>query len=322
MKAVIHPKYGTVEVLRIEEVPTPTPKENEVLVKIAASTIGPVDCFNRAGNPFAIRLVGGLFKPKHPIPGTTYTGTVVSVGKSVTRFKKGDEVFGSSSIAMGTHAEYRCSAEDSVITHKPHNMTFDEAAGLCDGATTALWFFRDTVQVKPNQKVLIIGASGGVGCYSVQLAKYYGAHVTGVCSGRNAELVTSLGADNVIDYQTTDFTLGEEKYDIIFDAVGKSSYGKCRRVLNPKGNYLVTDISFSIFWNMFWTKVWGGKRARVAFSGLNLSQKGLIALRELIEQGHMRSIIDKRYRFEEIREAHQYVDLGHKRGNVVLTIAS
>lgn len=267
-----------------------------------------------------VRFLYGLRRPRHPILGVELAGEIDSVGKDVKLFKKGDQVFGISPHSFGTHAEYMCLPEDKPVVTKPANATYEEAAGVCDGALTALIFLRDTANIQHGQKVLINGASGAVGSYAVQLAKYFGAEVTGVCSNANTELVKSLGADKVIDYTNEDFTKGGQTYDVIFDAVGKSSFSRCKGSLKQRGIYLSTVPALGTMLHMLWTSKFGSKKAIFTAAGLKQSKENLIFLKELFEAGKIKSVIDRRYRLEQTAEAHRYVEKGHKKGNVVITL--
>ncbi|MZQ85098.1 zinc-binding dehydrogenase [Paenibacillus sp. 5J-6] len=319
MKAIITTKYGSPDVLRLREVEKPIPKDNEILIKISAAVVTPADCAFRKADPFMTRLFSGLTKP-NCIPGFELAGEIEEVGGGVTLFKKGDQVFGTSGTGFGAHAEYKCLPETGVIITKPANMTYADAVGICDGGLTALSFLRDIGQIQRGQQVLINGASGAVGAYGVQLAKYYGAEVTGVCSSVNVNLVQSLGADHVIDYTRTDFTTNGETYDIIFDAVGKSSFTRCKSSLKQTGIYLSSVPSLAILLQMLWTSRIGSKRAYFAATGLKQKKENLTFLKELAEAGKLRSVIDRRYALEQITEAHRYVDSGRKKGNVVITV--
>ena len=320
MKAIICTKYGSPDVLQLQEVEKPTPKENEVLVKIHTAVVGPADCAFRKAEPFAVRFFGGFFRPKIPIPGGLLAGEIEAVGKDVKLFKAGDQVFGSTVLEQGCLAEYICRPEESVLAIKPANMSYAEAVGLCDGGMTALAFLRDKANIRSGQKVLINGASGSVGIAAIQLAKYYGAEVTAVCSTTNMELVKSLRADKVIDYTREDFTQSGETYDIIFDAVGKSSFSRCKGRLKPRGVYLTTAISLAIMLQMLWTLRVGDKKAIFATTGLMQTKEKLIFLRTLVEAGKLRTVIDRCYPLKEIADAHQYVEKGHKKGDVVITV--
>ncbi len=323
MKAVVYHKYGNPEVLQLKEVEKPVPKDHEVRIKIHATTVTAVDSIFRKGNSFFARLATGPIRPKIPILGTEFSGEIESTGKEANLFKVGDPVFGDSSTSQGAHAEYTCLAEDEPLTIKPANLTYEESAAVPYGALTALPFLRDHGNFGKGQKILIIGASGSVGSYAVQLARYFGAEVTGMCSTSNVELVKSLGADQVIDYTREDFTRSGQTWDIIFDTVGKSSFSRCKKSLSRGGVYLTTFISMSILLQMLWTSKIGHKKAVIAFTGLRAAgekTKDLVFLKELIEAGQLKPVIDRSYPLEQITEAHGYVDQGHKKGNVVITI--
>ena len=306
--------------LQLKEVEKPTPKDNEVRIRIHAAVVTPSDCAFRKADPFMIRFIYGLRRPKYPILGVELAGEIESVGKDVKLFKKGDQVFGISPNSFGTYAEYICLPEDKPVAIKPANATYEEAAGVCDGALTALIFLRDTARIQRGQKVLINGASGAVGAYAVQLAKNFGAEVTGVCSTTNVELVKSLGADKVIDYTKEDFTKGGQTYDVIFDAVGKRSFSQCKGSLKQRGIYLSTIPALGTMLQMLWTSKFGSKKAIFAASGLKQNKENLVFLKELFEAGKIKSVIDRRYPMEQIAEAHRYVETGRKMGNVVITM--
>ena len=262
-------------------------------------------------------------RPKKTILGSEFAGEIEAVGKDVKRFSEGDQVFAATGAALGAHAEYTCLPEEGALAIKPANMTYEEAAAICEGALAALPFLRDKGKIQSGQKVLINGASGSVGTSAVQLAKYFGAEVTGVCSTANLELVKSLGADKVIDYTQEDFTKTRQTYDIIFDAVGKSSFSRCRGSLKGRGIYLTTVPTLPILLQMLWTSKIGSKRAIITFTGLRpASEKteDLLFLKELVEGGKLRPVIDRRYPLEQAAEAYKYVETGHKKGNVVITL--
>lgn len=322
MKAVKYTKYGTPDVLELTEVEKPTPNDDEVLVKIYATTVTAVDSTFREGDEFFARLATGIMKPKNAILGTELAGEVEAIGKDVTQFKAGDPVFAPTSTGFGAHAEYICLPEDDALLIKPANLTFEEAASVPAGGLTALPFLRDTGHIQPGQQVLVIGASGSVGTFAVQLAKYFEAEVTGVCSTTNVALVKSLGADKVIDYTQEDFTAHGETYDIIFDTVGKSSFARCKNILKQDGIYMTTVLNPTILFQMLMTSK-RRKKAVIAFTGLRAAEekkRDLLLLKELIEAGQLKTVIDKTYPLEQMAEAHQYVDKGHKKGNVVITI--
>ena len=316
MKAVVYTKYGSPDVLDLKEVEKPVPKDDEVLIKVHASTVTPMDWHLRQpGMNIIARMIAGLIKPKNPILGVEYSGEVEATGKDVKQLKRGDKVFGGG--RTGAHAEYACMPEDEVAI-KPSNMTFEEAAGIHFGACVALIYLRDHANVKSGQKILINGASGGVGTFAVQLARYFGAEVTGVCSTKNMEMVRSLGADRVIDYTKEDFTKGGKTYDIIFDAVGKRSFSQCKGSLKQDGIYLSTVATFPLILQMLWTSKIGTKKAKFVLQ--KTTNKDLIFLKELIEAGKLRTVIDRTYPLSDIAEAHKYSEKGHAKGKVVITI--
>ncbi|MCB0213476.1 MAG: NAD(P)-dependent alcohol dehydrogenase [Anaerolineae bacterium] len=325
MKAIIYTEYGAPDVLHLTEVAKPTPKENEVLIKIHATTVTSTEATFRRGEPLIARLFTGLTKPKNTRLGEELAGEVEAVGKNVTRFKKGDSVFGTAGPTFGANAEYISIPEDGVLAHKPTNTTYEEAAASVDGVLTALPFLRDTGNIQSGQKVLVNGASGSVGAAAVQLAKVFGAEVTGVCSTSNVALVKSLGADKVIDYTQQDFTQSGETYDLIFDTVGKISFARCKNILKPNGIFLEAAINgLSILPQVLWTSKFSSKKVKIAATGLRPEaerQKDLVFLKELMETGKIKPVIDRRYPLEEIAEAHRYVDTGRKKGNVVITVA-
>ncbi|PFQ78862.1 NAD(P)-dependent alcohol dehydrogenase [Priestia megaterium] len=302
MKAMVCTKYGKPDVLQLEEVENPTPKENEILIKIHATTVTSGDCRVRSFNSplllwLPMRIVLGLRKPRKSILGVELAGEVEDVGKNVTRFKKGDQLFAMTGMKFGGYAEYICLPEKGTIAVKPENVTCEEAASISFGGTTALHFFRKG-NIQAGQKVLIYGASGAVGTAAVQLASYYGAEVTGVCSAKNSELVKSLGADRVINYQHENFTEKEERYDLIFDAVGKITKNQCQEALALNGRFVSVE---------------GQGIAKV-------QTKDLLLLKKLMEEGQIKSVIDRCYSLEQIPEAHEYVETGRKVGNVAVVL--
>ena len=323
MKAIVYTKYGPPDVLQLKEVAKPTPKDNEVLIRIYATSVTSADWRARSliipyGFGLISRLVFGVMRPRKTILGTEFAGEIESVGKDVKQFKKGDQVFGSSGAGFGAHAEYIALPEDGVIATKPSNMTYEEAAAVPFGAHASLVYLRDLGKIQSGQNVLINGASGGLGTFAVQLAKYYGAEVTGVCSSSNLELVKSLGADKVIDYTKEDFTKSGETYDIIFDTVGKITFSHCKSSLKQNGRFLLAVASVPQFLQMLWTSIIGGKKV---VAGVAIGTKeDLNFLKELIEAGKIKSTIDRRYPLEQTADAHRHVDTGHKKGSVVITV--
>ena len=319
MRAVVCDRYGPAEVQRIEEVERPVPKEDEVLVKIHATTVTRTDCGIRAAEPFFIRLFFGLRRPKQRILGTELAGEVEAIGAAVTEFAIGDHVFGSTSAFMtGAHAEFVCLPESGPLAHKPAGMTFDEAAAVPDGFILALMCL-ESIHPQKGQTILVYGASGAIGTAGVQLAKHFGADVTAVCNTKNVELVRSLGADTVIDYMKDDFTKNGETYDVIFDAVGKHSFTRCRGSLKPGGAYVATDGLRNIFLQL-WTSRIGDKRVVFPIPP-HYTKKSVLFLKGLIEAGKYRAVIDRRYPLEQVVEATRYVETEQKTGNVVLTVA-
>jgi len=321
MKAIEYTEYGPPDVLHLEEVEKPAPKNNEVLIRIYATTVTPSDGLMRSGESFTGRIILGLGKPRKrfKILGTELAGEIESVGGDVKRFKKGDQVYGFRGFGTGTYAEYKCMSEKGSLAIKPANLTYEEAAAIVDGATTALFFLRDIAHIHSGHKVLIIGASGSIGTSAVQLAKYFGTEVTGVCSTANLELVKSLGADRVIDYTKEDFTQSGETYDIIFDTVGKSSFSRCKSSLKKNGRYLLTTGNMLANYVLtLWTSMTGGKKFIYALS--IEKTEALIFLKELIEAGKLKAVIDRCYPLEQVAEAHRYVEQGHKKGNVIITV--
>ena len=319
MKAIVRQKYGPPDVLELREVAKPTPKDNEVLVRVHAASVNPADWHMLRGKPFLVRLMGfGLLKPKNKILGADIAGRVEAVGRNVKQFQPDDEVFGDlAKFGLGAFAEYVC-ARENALALKPANISFEEAAAVPMAGVTALQGLRDKGQIQLGQKVLINGASGGVGTFAVQLAKSFGAEVTGVDSTGKLDVVRSIGADHVIDYTREDFTKGGETYDVIFDAVGKSSFSGCIRSLKENGFYLLGNPGLSQQVRAKWTSTTSSKK--VIGGMLSYRTEDLIILRELIEAGKIRSVIDRRYPLEQIAEAHRYVDTGQKLGNVVITV--
>jgi len=320
MKAVIHTKYGPPEVLQMQEVEKPVPASGEVLVKIHATTVNRTDCGFRQPEYLFVRLFSGIFKPKINILGTEFAGIVESIGNNVTLFKVGDAVFGLNTFKFGTHAEYFCIPENKSIALKPENMTFEEAAAVCDGLMLAINYIRK-IDFKSNPKILINGASGSIGSAAVQLAKYYGADITAVCKTEHFDMIRSLGATTFIDYTKEDFTKINTKYDTVLDAVGKSSFGKCKQILNPGGVYYSTELgdwAQNVFLTPY-TAIFSNKK--VKFPIPTDSKKDILFFKELIEGGNYKATIDRKYSLEKIVAATKYVESGEKVGNVVITIS-
>ena len=320
MKAIIYKKYGSPNVLEPFDAEKPTPKANEVLIRVYATSVTTADSMMRRGDTFLSRILLGFTKPKkkYQILGTEFSGIIEAVGGTVKKFKAGDEVYGFRGFGTGCYAQYKCMKENGSLAIKPDNMSFEEAASVVDGATTALFFLKEKANIQKGQKVLINGASGSIGTFAVQLSKYFGAEVTGVCSTKNVALVSSLGADNVVDYTKEDFAKREDRYDIIFDTVGKSSFAHCQKALTINGQYVVTVMTLKCILQSFLTKLGNGKKVIFAMS-INKTE-ALNYIRTLIEEGKLKTIIDKRFSLEELPEAHAYVEEGHKKGNVVIAI--
>ena len=325
MKAILHTKFGPPDELRLQEVEKPTPQENEVLIKIRATSVTSTDCnarnFTFVTNVFLLpaRLFFfGIFKPRIKILGIDLAGEIEAVGKEVTRFEKGDPVFGTTGGAFGAHAEYTCMPEDGVLAVKPFNASWEQAAAVFLGASTALYFLRDLGNIQTGQKILIYGASGGVGTYAVQLAKYFGADVTGVCSTKNLAMVQSLGADKVIDYTQEDFTRNAETYDLILDAVGKITFARCKNVLTQTGIFLPVLLGLSEIVQIAWTSIFGSKKIKGGMAAENVEDLALF--KKLIEQGKLIPVIDRCYPLDQTADAFRYVEKGHKKGNVVITV--
>jgi NADPH:quinone reductase-like Zn-dependent oxidoreductase len=327
MKAFVYNEYGPADVLHLTEVEKPTPKDNEVLIKIHAATVNTGDCnargftFVSPGFGFLARLMFGMRRPKQPILGTELAGTIEAIGKTVTRFRIDDQVWGTLREKSGAYAEYICLPENARLVKKPVDISFDEAASVPFGGTTALYFLRDVAKLQPGQKILIIGASGGTGVFAVQLAKYYGAEVTGVCSTTNLGLVRSLGADKVVDYTQQDITQNGETYDVILDMVpGEAGFERYRISLKPNGLYLSGAGAVSVFAQMAWTSLTGGKKVMAGMAPDR--REDLVFLNELLETGKIKPFIDRRYSLEQTAEAHRYVDTGRKRGSVVISVTA
>ncbi len=323
MKAIVATGYGSPAVLQLQDVNTPTIKSNEVLVKIHATTVTKADTMMRTGTPYFGRLFTGLRTPKHPIPGTGFAGVVEAVGNQVSSLVVGDAVFGETTLGFSTNAEFVAVPENGVILKKPDSISYTEAAAFTDGHLTSYNFLKEIAQVKPGQKVLINGASGSLGTAAVQLAKYFGAEVTAVCSTRNIGLVKSLGAHHIIDYTKQDFTTTGQTYDVIYDTLGKRSFKECKKVLTEKGQYISPVLQFPLLFQMLWTSRFGRKKAKFAATGLRSDRELREMLQEVIRivtAGHLKTVIDRQYPLEKVAEAHTYVDAGHKKGNVIINV--
>jgi NADPH:quinone reductase-like Zn-dependent oxidoreductase len=322
VKAAVSRRYGAPDVVAVADVPRPEPGNDEILVAVRAATVGVVDGLARRGSPWYARGHFGPLRPRFPVLGCDFAGQVESAGPAVTRFGVGDAVFGTIAPRFGAHAEYVCLPEHGAVAPKPGNVTYPEAAALVDA--TALCFLRDKAGLRAGQSVLVNGASGAVGSAAVQLARHFGATVTGVCSGPHVRLVRKLGAESVIDYTRTDFTRAGRCYDVIFDVAGTSSFGRCRRVLNPGGAYLTTAPSPAIFAQMPWTSRFGSRRAVIAFTGLRPAaekRRDLLFIRGLAEASALAPVVGACYPLDRIADAHRHVDAGHKKGSIVVTMS-
>jgi NADPH:quinone reductase-like Zn-dependent oxidoreductase len=316
MKAVVQDRYGPPEVLRVDEVERPVPKDDEILIRVRAATVSQTDTHVRAAHPFFWRLIGGFRRPRWRTLGVDLAGEVEAVGSAVTELKIGDAVFGSPSSFFGSHAEYVCSRTGRALALKPAGMTFEEAAAVYDGGTQGLSALRHA-EAKPGRRILIYGASGSLGTAAVQLAKHFGAHVTGVCSTAHVELVRSLGAHEVIDRLAQDFTTNGDKYDAIIDAVGKTTFRRSRRSLKPGGVFVATDGLENL---LVWAPMRVIGRKRLRFASGRRSREDVLLLKQLIEAGEYRAVVDRVYPMDQVVDAHRYVETWRKGGNVVLTI--
>jgi NADPH:quinone reductase-like Zn-dependent oxidoreductase len=320
VRAAVYTRYGQPEVVALAEVAKPVPEADELLVKVHATTVNRTDCGVRQADPVLVRLFTGLTRPRHTILGSEFAGEVEAVGPQVRSFTEGDAVFGLSGDGRGTHAKYVCVPESGSVARTPANMTHDQAAATCDGAMLALRALT-RARLQRGQKILINGASGSIRTAAVQLAKHFGAEITAVCGTANLELARSLGANRVIDYTSEDFTNDGESYDIVFDAVGKSSFRRCRRLLKRHGVFLITDLGF--LWHVpilaLLTRVIGTRRVILPIAKPN--QRDIRFLKDLIEDRAFTAVIDTRYPLDAIVEAYRYVDTGQKTGNVVITVA-
>jgi NADPH:quinone reductase-like Zn-dependent oxidoreductase len=323
MKAAVRDRYGSHDVVELHEINKPVPADDEVLVRVRAASVNPADWYGVTGRPWVARPTMGLRKPKSNLLGVDFAGTVEAVGKDVTQFRLGDEVFGGRD---GAFAEYVCVREERAVVPKPANVTFEQAAAVPVAALTALQGLRDKGQIQPGQKVLINGASGGVGTFAVQIAKALGAEVTGVCSTRNVDLVRSLGADHVIDYTREDFTRSDRRYDLMLDVAGSRSWSECRRVLEPqatlvivgapKGSRLMGPLSHMVKVRLAAVR----SSRKVVFFIAKFNKADMEVLRELLEAGKVTPVIDRRYELSEIADAFRYMGEGHAQGKIVLTV--
>ena len=324
MKALVYKKYGSPNVLQLTEIEKPTPAKNEVVIKIHATTVNRTDCATIRAKPFFLRIITGLFRPKKQIPGSDFAGEVEAVGEEVFSFKVGDKVFGFDDQGIKTHAQYAAIPEKSVMTI-PEDTSYEQAAASIEGAHYA-YNFINKVTLKKGQKALVNGATGAIGSAAVQLLKYFDVDVTAVCATRNIDLVQSLGADRIIDYTQSDFTKDHQKYDFVFDAVGKSSFFKCKNLLKPGGAYISSDLGY-MAQNLVLPLITpvikpllGNKKS--IFPNPTDIHGSMVLIKELTEQGKFNAVIDRRYSLEQIIEAYNYVEKGHKTGSVVITVNS
>jgi NADPH:quinone reductase-like Zn-dependent oxidoreductase len=321
MKAIVNTKYGPPEVVQLREIEKPVPKENEVLIKVQATTVNRTDCGFRSAEYFISRFFSGLIRPKNKTLGNEFAGDIEAIGKDVKSFGIGDKVFGYNDIKFGAHAEYMVMAENDAITTMPKNLTYEEAAPITEGAHYALCDIR-AAKIQSGQKILINGATGAIGSAAVQIVRYLGAEVTAVCNTKNIDLVKSLGAHVVIDYTKEDFTKINQTFDVVFDAVGKSSFGKCKPILNKRGIYMSTELghmSQNPFLALI-TPILGGKK--VLFPIPTIKKEDVVFLKELVETGKFKPVIDRSYALEQIVDAYRYVETGQKTGNVIIKIGS
>jgi len=326
MKAIVYTKYGPPSVLKVKNVEKPTPKDSEVLVSVKATTVNRTDCAMLRAKPFIMRFFTGLFKPAKSILGTEFAGKIEAIGKDVRSFEVGDKVFGFDDSGLSSHAQYITLSEDKALTTIPKNITYEQAAASTEGAHYA-YNFINKVNLKSGQKILVIGATGAIGSAAVQFLKYFGANVFAVCNTKNLELVKSLGADKVIDYTKEDFTKDDQKYDVIFDAVGKSSFSKCKPLLKPGGIYVSSELGLmaqNIFFALI-TPIIGNLPGRLAGKKVIFPiptdiRGSIFFIKKLIEQGNFKAVIDRKYPLEQIVEAYKYVEKGQKTGNVVITL--
>lgn len=321
MKAIVAMGYGSPEVLQLKEVKMPKPESNEVLVRIKISSATTADTLMRQGKPHFARLFLGLKKPKHPIPGTGFSGTVEQIGSKVTKFGPGERVFGETTLGFSTNAEFLTISENGVILKMPDSMDFTEAASFGDGHLTSFNFLKEIAKIEPGQRVLINGASGALGTSAVQIAKYIDCRVSAICSAKNFELVKSLGADKLIDYNQEDFTNSGETYDIIYDTVGKTSFKKCKNILSERGLYISPVLKTSLLFDMLKTSLFQNKKAIFQATGTKKNEELRTLLQEVLsiyQTGKLITVIDRQFPLEELPDAHRFIETGHKRGNVIM----
>jgi len=321
MKAVIVNGYGGPEVLTVQKTEKPTPKSNEVLIRIEATSVTRASVMMRTGTPYFGRLITGISKPKVKTPGTDLAGIVEAVGADVKKFKVGDKIMAETGLKCGAYAEFICMSEDELIVHQPENVSAMEATGILDGGSTALALLTDQVKIQPGDKVLINGASGSIGTAAIQLAKIFGAEVTAVCSGKNISLVQELGADHVFDYTKNELEKNGRRYDVIFDTVGKLTFLNSKKFLADKGVFLTPVLKFPVLLNMMFVSPFSKKKLKFAATGLRKPEqrmRDLVQITEMLTKGSLKTVIDSVYTLDQIQQAHKYVDAGHKRGNVIV----
>lgn len=324
MKSIIVNAYGGPEVLKIENIEKPTPKSNEVLIKIQATAVTRASVMMRTGTPYFGRLFTGISKPKVKTPGTDLAGIVEAVGSGVSKFQVGDKVMAGTTLKCGAYAEYICLSEDEMIVCQPENISPEEATGIMDGGVTALAFFTDQVSIKSGDKVLINGGSGSIGTAAIQLAKEFGAEVTAVCSGKNKSMVQELGADKVLDYTKNELEKSSELFDVIFDTVGKLSFSKTKKHLSSNGVFLTPVLEMNTLLALLFVSPFSKKKLKFAATGLrklDLRLRDLKVIEQMLAANKLKTVIDKVYSLEQIQDAHKYVDAGHKKGNVIVKIA-
>jgi NADPH:quinone reductase-like Zn-dependent oxidoreductase len=320
MKAMVYEQYGSPEVLQLREIAKPTPKDDEVLINVVAASVTPLDWHFLTGKPYIARLMAGLLKPKYQVLGVDMAGRVEAVGSNFKQFQPADEVFGLSFIS-GVFAEYLCVPESEIqMVPKPERISFEHAAAIPYAGYTALVCLRDLGKIQSGQEILINGASGGVGTHAVQMAKSFGAEVTGVCSTRNLDMVRSIGADHVVDYTQEDFTETDQRYDLIFDAVRKRTFTDCKRALKPEGIYVTTELSPSLMLQQRWVSITGSQKL-IPLPIMKPDNQLMLDLKELLESGEVTPVIDRRYTLAEVPEALAYLGKGHARGKIIINIS-